>query len=214
MVVTMTTMKLICCLLWSIGSLVGSATAFQVQKKNDSRLRNYVDKNGNKVDCLDAPVAATATRLDMSSGVVVDIHQSTERDIGTMDQWAAAYGVQKADGFEYTSEDGRDISVMTTQDMPAGSPVLFVPNDLIWSSSRVRQELAAGRGGLDVAETLLDTLGVGQERPQFALFLKVLLEYEKGDSSPWFPWLNAMPRQYYNGASMTRKFFCNQPLDF
>ena len=35
------------------------------------------------------------------------------------------------------------------------------------------------------------------------LMIKVLLELEKGQDSPWFPWFNSLPRYYTNAASMT-----------
>ena len=168
------------------GIFVCSATAFLVQSP--------CHRSG--------PCRAPLTQLGLST--VVDISQSTQRDVGAMDDWAAAYGVQRVGGFQYASEDGEDISVMTTDDIPASNPVLFVPSALIFSSNLARQELDGP--GIEAGEALLDNLGIGDERPQFALFLKVLVEYEKGDASPWFPWLNAMPRTYYNGASMTRMF--------
>ncbi|KAL3894393.1 MAG: hypothetical protein SGARI_007757, partial [Bacillariaceae sp.] len=31
----------------------------------------------------------------------------------------------------------------------------------------------------------------------------ILVEYEKGVESPWYPWLNSLPRYFSNGASMT-----------
>lgn len=193
-----------CCLLWS--SLVGSASAFQVQllsPRQHCNGRRHHDTSSSRSSALD---------MSLSSAQLVDISQGTERDIGTMDEWAAAYGVQKAEGFEYSSDDGQDIYVMTTQDIPASSPVLFVPADLILTSSAARQELAGP--GLEAAEELLDTLKIGDQRAQFALFLKILVEYQQGDQSPWFPWLNAMPRTYYNGASMTGKLLCHQQGSF
>ena len=36
---------------------------------------------------------------------------------------------------------------------------------------------------------------------------RILAEYEKGDQSPFFPWLNSLPRQFYNGVSMTDDCF-------
>ena len=39
----------------------------------------------------------------------------------------------------------------------------------------------------------------------FRLMVKVLAEYEKGTDSPFYPWLNSLPRRFYNGASMTGK---------
>lgn len=197
----MTMIKLSCCLLWSL--LLGGASAFQVRLLSSPRQHSFYGRR-RRLDHSFRSSTQPPTLL-ATSVQLVDISQGTERDIGTMDEWAVAYGVQKAEGFEYTSSDnGQDIYVMTTQDLPAESPVLFVPADLILTSTAARQELAGP--GLEAAEELLDTLQIGDQRAQFALFLKILVEYQQGDQSPWFPWLNAMPRTYYNGASMTGKF--------
>lgn len=40
--------------------------------------------------------------------------------------------------------------------------------------------------------------------------LKILVEYEKGEESPWYAWLNSLPRYYTNAASMTP--FCYECL--
>jgi len=123
-----------------------------------------------------------------------------------MEEWAAACGVQRADGFQLTSEDGVDVSVMTTQDLAAESPVLFVPGEMILSSSRAVQEF----GRLEAAEKLINGLNVSDQIRQFYLMLKILFEYEKGEESPWFPWLNSLPRYFSNGAAMTT--FCYECL--
>ena len=43
--------------------------------------------------------------------------------------------------------------------------------------------------------------------------VKILAEYENGQQSPYYPWLNAMPRQFFNGVAMTgmlnKKMFCS-----
>ena len=66
-----------------------------------------------------------------------------------MDEWAMACGVQKAGGFQLTSEEGPlglDVSVMTTEDMAEGTPVLFVSNEMILASD---QMVRAARPGAD-----------------------------------------------------------------
>jgi hypothetical protein len=135
----------------------------------------------------------------------VDIDESVQRDIGTMDEWATACGVQRAEGFQLAG-DLSDVSVMTTQDLPAESPVLFVPNEMIFSSNQALQEL----GVLEEAEESLGTLNAADQVPYFYLVVKILMEYERGQESPWFPWLNSLPRYYSNGASMTE--FCYECL--
>mmetsp|Transcript_34159 Transcript_34159/g.50193 ORF Transcript_34159/g.50193 Transcript_34159/m.50193 type:complete len:433 (-) Transcript_34159:80-1378(-) len=144
----------------------------------------------------------------------VDFDESAERDIGTMNEWAAACTVQRAEGFQLTSEDGRDWSVMTTEPLEAGTPVLSVPNVVILTASKSKYELEQ-LGDVQVGADLLGRLGAGDQIPQFYLFLKILAEYEKGDQSPWYPWLNSLPRLYFNAASMTNFCFeCLPPLVF
>jgi hypothetical protein len=127
----------------------------------------------------------------------------------TFQNWALECGIQQAEGFELTSEDGADIGVRTTQDLPAQSPVLFVPNIMILSSNLAMQEI----GKIEAAEKRLVSVNASEHVPKFYLFLKILLEFEKGDQSPYFPWLNALPRYYSNGASMTPFCFdCLPPL--
>eukprot|EP00980_Cylindrotheca_fusiformis_P022723 scaffold9646_cov133-Cylindrotheca_fusiformis.AAC.6 len=132
----------------------------------------------------------------------VDIQEDAFRDIGTMDEWAAAYGVQRCDGFQLvaTSESpALEVGVVTTMDLPAQSPVLFVPNPMILSSRQSLNEM----GRVEGAEKRLVSAKAAEHVPKFYLFLKILKEFELGEDSPWFPWLNAMPRYYSNGASMT-----------
>lgn len=136
---------------------------------------------------------------------LVDIDESVQRDIASMDEWATACGVQRAEGFQLAG-DLSDVSVMTTQDLPAQSPVLFVPNEMIFSSNQALQEL----GVLEEAEELLQTLNAAHQVPYFYLVVKLLTEYERGQESPWFPWLNSLPRYFSNGASMTE--FCYECL--
>ena len=132
----------------------------------------------------------------------VDIDENTGRDIGSMDEWATMCQVQRSEGFQLTSEDGVDWSVMTTEPLPGGSPVLYVPSEMILSSTRAREELG---GSAEAAVEMLGRLDAADQIPQFYLFIKILTEYEMGDQSPWFPWLNSLPRSFYTGASMTRK---------
>lgn len=121
-----------------------------------------------------------------------------------MDEWATNFGVQKAEGIQLTSDDGENYYVMTTQNLPAGSPVVFVPSNMILSSFGAAQELGAN---IQQAEGKLAEAGLDYQIPLFRVFAKILLEYQNGDQSPYFPWLNAMPRQFYNGASMTYACF-------
>ena len=139
----------------------------------------------------------------------VDIDERTQRDVWTMDQYMTDCGVQRSEGISlYDSstghqQPGMDFGLMTQTDLPAESPVLCVPANMILNSKELREgELV---GIIESAEEYLEIMGVDvREYSMYHLFLKILLEYEKGDESPWFPWLNSLPRYYSNGASMTR----------
>lgn len=139
------------------------------------------------------------------SNGAVSIAEDAPRDVYTMQDWAIQNcGVQTAEGFEIAEGYGNDYYAATNQDIPGGSPVLFVPNQMILASSAVEQELGQG---LAQAENELIQNNCGESVPMFRLFVKILVEYEKGEESPWFLWLNSLPRMYNTGASMTYACF-------
>jgi len=180
----------------SWGYLVASVTTTDV-----SAFQHQAQRFGGR----DAIHHSDRTKLE----AYVNIDESAPRDIATMDQWVASCGVQRAEGFELTSEDGVDISVMTSVDLPAESPVLFVPKSMILSTQESMQEF----GRVEASEKRLVSGKAAEHVPNFYLFLKILREYDLGDQSPWYPWLNSLPRYYSNGASMTPFCFdCLPPL--
>ncbi|CAB9513212.1 M protein repeat protein [Seminavis robusta] len=138
----------------------------------------------------------------------ISLEERAPRDVASMEQWAVGCGVQKAEGLQFysTTGDGLDVAAMTTQDLPANSPALFVPSGMILSSSQAQQEL----GRVEGAENLLNRLNEGDNIPQFYLLLKILKEYEMGSQSPYYYWLNSLPRYFSNGSQMTH--YCSQCL--
>ena len=151
--------------------------------------------------------ASTAAPLEWT----IDIDENAPRDVYSMMEWAEQAGVQKADGFQLAQQDNddglEDYGVVTTQDLFAGSPVLFVPNHLILSSSATDNNGDSSQ--MNMAEEQLVEAGLleDEEIPLFRLFVQILVEYEKGADSPYYAWLNALPRRYNNGAAMTYACF-------
>lgn len=121
-----------------------------------------------------------------------------------MADWAAGYGVQQAEGVQLTSYDGKDYFPVTQMDIPAGSPVMYVPNDVIFTSSKAANEFGQS---LQMCEMPLIQAGLQDRIPLFRVFFKILYEYQNGENSPWYPWLNSLPRIYNTGASMTYACF-------
>lgn len=135
----------------------------------------------------------------------VDVSEGAPRNIDSLFEWATNYGVQTCDDFALVSQDDDaqqlDVYAITDQDLPATSPILYVPNELILTGNKAKQEL--GVGAAEAAEQMLANFYGSDVVSQFYLFLKVLKEHELGEASPWFPWLDSLPRYFSNGASMT-----------
>lgn len=192
-----------------------------------SRRRRRSFRRLSAVSSFDDAAAVTTA----SSSMTIDVAPEAPRDLRTFQDWAVECGIQSAEGFELTSsssgsstgstfggmrhesdddDDKIDVSAATTQDLPAGTTVLYVPQQVILSSRSAMQEF----GRLDAVEDILGSANMEEEHVQrFYLFLKVLKEYQAGEKSPWYPWLNSLPRYHANGASMTANCFdCLPPL--
>ena len=132
-----------------------------------------------------------------SSTSTVDISENAPRDISTLYSWSSDYGIQTASSFEITTLDGGyDMFASTTADLPNNSPVGYVPSDLIMSHLKARMEFGSEVSAAERALKLSD-------HTAFYLILKILKEHELGLESPWYYWLNSLPRFFSNAASMT-----------
>ena len=153
-----------------------------------------------------APKMSTQTSLS----ALMDVDYAAPRDVNTMWNWAYEYGAVTGDGWEFTTDEtGLDTSVMTNQDVPSETTVAYVPAELMLTAEGAKAEI----GFQSEAEDRLISAMARDEIPKFYLFLKVLLEFQYGNESAWFPWLNSLPRRYSNGASMTPFCFdCLPPL--
>ena len=85
------------------------------------------------------------------------------------DEWVTNCGVQRAPGVQLTSQDGLDHYVVASEGLAQGSPVLFVPDNMIFSTRAAKEEFG-GAGQEAVAQ--LGRLGGNDAVPQFYLFIK------------------------------------------
>jgi len=187
------------CLLLLGGSLIETSSAFQFR----GQVLSFPSLSS--LGCRDTTTALSVSSTYATSGSssTISIAEDAPRDIKTMDRWATGCGVQKAEGLKYTNEASygivTEVGVGTDLDIPAGQPVLLVPSEMILTGEKARNEL----GPLETSESLFERLQKTEDLPQFYLFLKVLKEYESGMDSPWYYWLDSLPRYFANGSSMT-----------
>jgi len=163
-----------------------------------------------------ATSSASASSPSTTSLSAIQTAELAPRNLPPLDPWATENGVQKAEGLELYSEDGLDWQYITTQDIPTGTTIMYIPAGMCLSSSNVANELNAGsNGGLASAVDQLDKIGGRNSVADFYLFIKFLVEYEAQENSPYFPWLDSLPRLYYNSVSMTDFCYeCLPPLVF
>eukprot|EP00531_Pseudo-nitzschia_arenysensis_P007624 CAMPEP_0116126824 /NCGR_PEP_ID=MMETSP0329-20121206/6528_1 /TAXON_ID=697910 /ORGANISM="Pseudo-nitzschia arenysensis, Strain B593" /LENGTH=462 /DNA_ID=CAMNT_0003620913 /DNA_START=1101 /DNA_END=2489 /DNA_ORIENTATION=+ len=154
-----------------------------------------------------ASSALCSTAVGIGPSGTIDVTEGAQRDLEWLDDWATNCGTQKSDGFEirqlmgnYWDDDARAI---TNQDLPIDSPILYVPEGVILTGQKAKQEL--GRDASEAEQMLAGFYGPN-EISKFYLFLKLMAEHEAGESSPYFSYLNSLPRFFSNGASMTN--FC------
>ena len=129
----------------------------------------------------------------------IDISETAPRDIAPLLQWSTDVGIQ----YDLTlttasSDDGKeDVYAVATHDTPASSCVLYVPPQVMLSTKNAAQPFDNSAAQLHP-----------NELPAFSLFTQVLRHYEAAatngsNGSPYYDYLNSLPRYYTNGASMT-----------
>ncbi len=167
------------------------------------------DSSTTRVAPLDVSYASTERSHGIDAKTAeskISLEEWAFRDMYSFQEWAVDYGVQQMSEMELYSYDGSDWQFFSNSYIPANNCVLYVPSNLVFGSIKVSNEFG---GDLKMAEDALVTLdqGTAKRLPLFRLVIKILAEYEKGENSQWFPWLNSLPRIFYNGVSMTDACF-------
>jgi hypothetical protein len=113
------------------------------------------------------------------NGLINVADEMAQRDVYAMDEWATQYGVQKAEGIELYTEDGSDFTLVSQAQIPAGTTLIYVPNEVCLSATAAVNEFG---GSLQQAEQVLVQMDQGTQKrlPLFRLMVKILAEYDKG----------------------------------
>mmetsp|Transcript_200 Transcript_200/g.460 ORF Transcript_200/g.460 Transcript_200/m.460 type:complete len:540 (+) Transcript_200:83-1702(+) len=179
----------------------------------DRARRRPIERDRRRTRPRLLPSSSSSVALRSSWNAVVDyaatidVAEDARREISSMEGWAAERGVQRAEGFALV-EEGREVRAAAMADVVAGSPILYVPEELILTSGKAIAELRCAE--MEDAELVMEWNGAESEYRYWYLMLKILKEVQEGRDSPWFPWLNSLPRYFSNAASMTD--FCLQCL--
>lgn len=131
----------------------------------------------------------------------LSLERTATREVDYFQEYAVNCGVEPENGFCLTDDliDGNEEWYATVgEPAAAGSRALFVPGGMIISAQNIAQEFTgyADEAASVVQQKYPDII------PQFYLFLKVLMEYELGEESPYAPWLAALPRKWHTAAAM------------
>jgi len=167
-------------------------------------LLSYLIASG--VHAFEAATHSVRHQSRLFSSVQVPIERTAPREIGELQNWAVQCGVQPENGFCLAEDliDGcEDWYAATSTGAPGGACVLSVPSEMILSSGRIADEF---EGYADASIRVLEGKGMQNLYPQFYLFLKIIVEYERGAESPYYPWLAGMPRKWNTAVSMDE--FC------
>ena len=159
--------------------------------------------------------ASRLVRHSVVRHAYVDTSEHAQRDTNALLSWCDSYGVQRSGAIDYCptasfkyNHDATDLTCYALEDLPAGTSVLNVPASLVLHSYNIQH---GETGTLVQAEEFLTKLR--EPLAPFYLFVKLLYEYSAGDASPYYDWLNALPRTCDAGASMTPVCYeCLPPL--
>ena len=154
---------------------VGTSTAFQVPRlaRSERTLRH--------------PHRLSAVATD----------EAAPRDYNSFVEWAMNYGIAAENLQLNEQEKPGEWGGFAIQAASAGSRVLYVPAMLRLTSRRIRtEEFAALEPTIAQYFDATNTNGQINLACQFYIFLKVLQEFDKGEQSPYYAWLNALPRKF------------------
>ena len=194
----------------ALACVVASISGFSTSSTCTSSPRSIISPTSTSLSSTTFYPQAQ-TKENTFAADILDIADDAERNTISFDQtWAPANGIQRHDGFKLAQESmevgiNKDVFAMTSTDVPTGTPVLFVPESLILSANKAVAELRT-LGDMTQAEAEVQLAGAESEFRHYYLMLKLLTEIQKGEASPYYEWLNSLPRYFTNAVSMTE--FC------
>ena len=133
---------------------------------------------------------------------IYSLAPTLSRDLDTFKHWSKTNGIILVDGMELSlssEEEGNDWSLKLTKPLEEAQCLLTVPNSLILSSPKIKEELG---DNVQRAVNHLKSKNIEPQSHQFYLWIRLLLEHEKGQESAWFGWMQSLPKTFDSAVSM------------
>ena len=182
----MTQSWMVPCLVVSLVLLPGGITAFQ-SVRTTTTTTSF------------SSIAASKSSSSLSATVAykVDVTEAAPRNGYSFMEWAGHYGIQP-ENFQLQPIEG-DVNwgAVATQPARAGQRALFVPSMLRMFTPNIMQQEFPNLGPM--IQQRIDSKSRNGDIDlvnHFYLFLKVLKEYDLGTESPYYAWLDALPRKF------------------
>lgn len=118
------------------------------------------------------------------------------RDMQPLSSWARSQGVVLADGIQLTEDTLGDWSLSTSKRFERGRAIMSVPSHLILSSDVNDDSFLC-----NVYAWIVETGTQSQQDylPEYMLVYKIIKEVYLGEFSPWYAWLQCLPRTFSTG---------------
>jgi hypothetical protein len=142
----------------------------------------------------------------------------TSRDMQGLVQWAKERGIVLGKGVSLrptsqthdttgTEEYDDDWNVGLDQAAESTDRILFIPRDVIFNSTEIQETLLLqltinDEGSWENAVEYIQSRNCHDQLPQFCLWIRILQEFERGNQSSWFPWIQSLPRTFTNALYM------------
>lgn len=129
----------------------------------------------------------------------------TRGDPSSLLDWATKNGVKFADGVGFAPctegvEDDWQISLLdkgSNMKLHQGTQLLSVPKTLVFNSIDIEKEMEGAP--LKKALKTLVKRKLSEHKGELLVFLKILKEVGKGESSAWFDWTQCLPATFSTG---------------
>lgn len=142
-------------------------------------------------------------------GYQLDVSEYSPRNGQGFIEWATNNGVLMENFQMQPLEDDNNWGVFSPQGGTAGSRALFVPNMLRMTTQNIRQQDFPHMEPLIQQRILTKSKrfqnGDVELANHFYLFLKVLQEWEMGPNSPYYAWMDALPRKFNTAVNFSPK---------